>query len=91
MNSSVGYEWDVKIVTANRIWEVPTPTRKLLEQVWAKFNRSPFEKREADDLKPPPSDWRVQLNEFFSRMTNRIPSGTARTFMANGTVIEAPD
>ncbi len=90
MNSSVGYEWDVKIVTADKVWEVSSETKKLVEQVWAKFNRSPFEKRQADDIKPPPRDWNQRLNEYFSRMTNRIPKGKVRTLMANGSTVEGP-
>jgi hypothetical protein len=88
MNSSVGYEWDAKIVTAEKIWEVPPHIRKLLEQVWAKFNRSPFQKREPDDLKNPPRDWHEQLNVYFSKMTGRIPRGKMRTVMASGAIIE---
>jgi 20S proteasome alpha/beta subunit len=90
MDPTIGYEWDAKVVTADRIFEIPTPTKKLVEQVWAKFNRSPFEKRESDDLNPPPRDWPQQLNIFFSRMTNRIPDGRARTFRTNGNVTEGP-
>ncbi len=51
----------------------------MVESVWSKFNRSPFEKRKKDDLNPPPRDWPETLNLYFSRMTNRIPNGKMRT------------
>lgn len=88
MNSSVGYEWDVKVLTANGIHEVPAPTRKLIEQVWAKYNRSPFEKREPDDLRNPPRDWAKQLSHFFSRMTGRVPLNMVRTVKDDGSTFD---
>jgi hypothetical protein len=88
MNSSVGYDWDVKIVTAGKVWSVSPLMKKLIERVWVKYNRSPFDKREKDDEKPPPRDWDTELNAYFSRMTNRIPRGKVRTLMANGKLIE---
>jgi len=84
MDPTIGYDWDAKIVTADKIWEVPSPTCKLVEQVWTKYNRSPFEKREPDDMKNPPRDWREQLSAFFSRMTGRVPHGKARELRING-------
>jgi hypothetical protein len=90
MDPTIGYEWDAKIITAEKIYEVPSNICKLLERVWAKFNRSPFEKREPDDLKSPPSDWREQLSDHFSRMTGRIPFGHARVVRADGSATDEP-
>jgi hypothetical protein len=66
MSAFVGYEWDAKVLYAGRcIFNFTDEPKKLFERVWAKYNRSPFEKRDKDDLKSPPTDWK-QTFEFIS-------------------------
>jgi len=74
MASGVGYEWDAKILVKGRcIFEMTDEPKKLIEKVWAKFNRSPFDKRRKDDLSPPPRDWNEALEEL-TKSTMQIAS-----------------
>ncbi len=69
MAVGVGYEWDATVITAfgdETIARVPIdkPTKELIERAWAKHNRSPFEKREKDDIPNPPKDWKNVLLDY---------------------------
>ncbi|SRR6266581_6091585 len=65
MASGVGYEWDAKILVKGRcIFELTEEPKKLVEKVWAKFNRSPFEKRTKEDLPSPPANWKKAFEEL---------------------------
>ena len=67
--AGVGYEWDVKVLYRGRlIFDFTDEPKKLFERVWSKYNRSPFDKREKDDLPSPPHDWRKALEEISKDM-----------------------
>jgi hypothetical protein len=57
----VGYDWEMRSITCAGAVSLHTNPKALLESVWSKFNRSPFEKREEDDPPEPPDDWETQL------------------------------
>ena len=57
----VGYDWEMRLITCAGAVSLHTNPKALLESVWSKFNRSPFEKREEDDPPEPPDDWETQL------------------------------
>jgi len=60
----VGYEWEMRLVTSRKAVPLVADAKPLLEKVWSKHNRSPFEKREKDDLPNPPKDWKDRLKRF---------------------------
>jgi len=65
MSQGVGYEWDAMVILENGFHEVPEGIKKLIEKVWARGNRSPFEKyNPKEDLKGPPKDWKKRLSDF---------------------------
>jgi len=65
MAAGVGYDWDVKVLYSRRcIFDFTEGPKKLIERVWAKFNRSPFDKRQKDDLPQPPSDWKKAMEDI---------------------------
>lgn len=67
MAVGVGYEWDAEIIIQGNVDTVSVPDniKKLIEQVWAKSNRSPFQlKKEPDDFPDPPAKWRDKLREW---------------------------
>jgi hypothetical protein len=66
LNANVGYEWDAQVIVAgiNKPVFIPRETQKLIERVWVKATRSPFEKRTKEDAAPPPSNWRDELSTF---------------------------
>jgi 20S proteasome alpha/beta subunit len=74
MSAGVGYEWDVKVLHAGRIiFDFTDGPKKLIEKVWAKYNRSPFDKRGKDDLGAPPRDWK----QVFQDISNDIAAVAA--------------
>jgi hypothetical protein len=65
MNFFVGYDWDAYLLCGGRVKTVPPKAKPLLDRVWAKRNRSPFNKtRDPDDLPGPPRNWEVQLRRI---------------------------
>jgi hypothetical protein len=51
MSAYVGYEWDACFIQGSHVRELLPDAKPLLDEVWAKRNRSPFKKkREPDDL-----------------------------------------
>jgi hypothetical protein len=65
MASGVGYEWDATILVKGRCtFQLTEEPKKLIERVWAKFNRSPFDKRKKEDYPPPPTDWKEAFEEL---------------------------
>jgi hypothetical protein len=64
MAPGVGYEWDMHLITAARAIPLRPEAKPLLEQVWLKHARSPFEKRKKDDLPDPPKDWELKLRRL---------------------------
>ncbi len=67
MAVGVGYEWDAEVMIAgkpDRSTIVPKEIKELIEQAWAKYNRSPFENRKKDDIPSPPTKWRKKLEDW---------------------------
>lgn len=65
MASGVGYAWDAAVITQAGIKEVPATVKDLVEKVWAKSNRSPFEEyNKKEDMPLPPEDWQKRLRRF---------------------------
>jgi hypothetical protein len=70
MAIGVGYEWDACVITnfdsgmRRTIVSIEKGIKELIKRVWAKYNRSPFEKRKADDLPNPPRNWRETLLHY---------------------------
>ena len=65
MASGVGYAWDAAVITAAGIKEVPTRIKDLIEKIWAKYTRSPFEQHnQKQDIALPPEDWQKKLQSF---------------------------
>jgi hypothetical protein len=53
---------------------VPDDIDNLVERVWAEHERSPFDKREEDDLDKPPRNWKSQLKKYCdSIMPSALP------------------
>jgi hypothetical protein len=61
MAPGVGYEWEMRLITAVKAVPLHDGAKPLLDKVWVKYSRSPFEKRKNDDLPNPPKDWEMQL------------------------------
>jgi hypothetical protein len=65
MDPSVGYEWDAVIILGGKLgaYAVPDDIKKLIEEIWEKYNRSPF-KKQKKEVKPSLKKWPEQLQEF---------------------------
>lgn len=64
MAAGVGYQWDgvVALHHETPFVVITDRAKELLERAWAKFNRSPFEKRDRKkDLPNPPRNWEQEL------------------------------
>lgn len=66
MAPSVGYEWEMRLVTAAGAKPLHEDAKPLLDRIWTKYCRSPFEKRKKDDLPSPPKDWEKRLRTLVS-------------------------
>jgi hypothetical protein len=64
MTPTVGYEWDAVVIRAGKMTEVPKDIKELVENIWGKFNRSPFDKFDPKEHTSVPQDWRDQLERF---------------------------
>jgi hypothetical protein len=72
MAVGVGYEWDAVIVMENGFHDVPENIKELIESVWAKYNRSPFETyNPKEDKKGPPKNWQSVLNDFSMSLSQK--------------------
>lgn len=80
MSQGVGYEWDAVIILPNNgFHDVPVEIKKLIEQVWAKANRSPFDKFDPkEDKSGPPRDWKERLSKFFASLAAKPKLLTAK-------------
>lgn len=78
MAVGVGFDWEMQVVTKDRIVEVNKDAKELIEKVWAKSTRSPFDKRQKDDVANPPRDWRQTLERYFGLIMENpdVTSGT---------------
>ena len=69
MSPHVGYEWDAWVMFPGTLGThlIPKSIKKLIEKVWSKYQRSPFERYDPKEDSPgPPRDWKEQLEEFSS-------------------------
>ncbi len=64
MAPGVGYDWEMRLITATGAVPLHEKAKPLLERVWSKYNRSPFKKREKDDLPNPPIGWETKLRHL---------------------------
>ena len=80
MSQGVGYEWDATVILPhNGFHQVPEDIKKLIERVWAKANRSPFEKYDPkEDKKAPPPNWRKMLSDFSLELSRKEKLYTAQ-------------
>jgi hypothetical protein len=71
---SVGYEWDAWILVHSGIYEVPKQVKELIESVWSKYQRSPFEKYDSKiHTKGPKADWRRDLSDYAETFVSPKP------------------
>jgi hypothetical protein len=66
MAVGVGYEWDATVVLGGVLGsqEVSKEIKELIEKVWGKVNRSPFDKFDPKEHLSAPRDWKKQLTEY---------------------------
>ena len=77
LTPSVGYEWDAWVYLPGKLktHEVPKDKKDLIEQGWAKSNRSPFEIHDPKKhIELPPENWKEQLQEYSETIIMREPS-----------------
>lgn len=68
MVPGVGYDWDAVVITGGKSHDVPKDIKELIETVWGKANRSPFEKFDPKEHEKVPKDWREKLEKFSSSL-----------------------
>jgi hypothetical protein len=79
MAAGVGYAWDAAIITEAGIKEVPIRIKELIEKVWAKYTRSPFDKYDKKEHMPlPPDDWQDKLRSFRDSIMGPIFKGRSK-------------
>jgi hypothetical protein len=61
---SVGYEWDAVIVTRSNAFVVPPEIKEIIEKVWGKYSRSPFDKFNPKEHWATPKKWKERLEEY---------------------------
>jgi hypothetical protein len=71
MAPGVGYEWEMRIVTPSGAVPLHQRAKPLLDSIWSKYNRSPFEERKKDDPPNPPKDWQKQLRQLVAASLQR--------------------
>jgi hypothetical protein len=76
MAAGVGYEWDAYLVTDAGSVPMDPDMKPIIDRVWAKANRSPFDKRKKDDLPNPPTDWPVRLAKMAAAMFRKLGIAT---------------
>jgi hypothetical protein len=65
MDANVGFDWDAALIWGGGVYPVTKHIIRLMDSVWFRFARSPFEwdRRRADDPDDPPNDWENLLRE----------------------------
>jgi hypothetical protein len=80
MAPGVGYEWDAAIIIPENGNSVVRPVEKkiknLVERAWFDKSLSPYEKRDKDDLKAPPANWKSQAKDYMKNSILPKPSST---------------
>ncbi len=64
MAPGVGYDWEMRLITGTGAVPLHEQAKPLLERVWTKYNRSPFETRKKDDPPHPPAGWQIKLRHM---------------------------
>jgi len=79
MAVGVGYEWDAVVILKNGYHDVTQEIKDLIEQVWGKFNRSPFEPyNRKEHMKPPPRDWPEKLDSLIASLIEKPTNPNTR-------------
>jgi hypothetical protein len=76
MASSVGYEWDAVVIVGGKAHDVPKDIKELLEAVWGKANRSPFDKFDRKEDQTVPKKWKETLGKYCNGLV--VAAGTAK-------------
>lgn len=73
MAIGVGYEWDATVVLGGMLGahDVPKDIKEIIEKVWGRANRSPFEKFDSKEHESVPRDWKEQLESFSIRVITK--------------------
>lgn len=79
MAPGVGYDWEMRSITAAGAVPLRDEAKPLLEQVWVKYSRSPFEKRKKDDEPNPPKDWEKKLRNLVAASIQRCEPDKVRS------------
>jgi hypothetical protein len=80
MAIGVGYEWDAVLIQRNGYHDVTDKIKKLIERVWVKFSRSPFEKyNRKEDMEPPPKNWEEELDSLIAALVAKPTNPSTRT------------
>lgn len=68
MTPYVSGGWDAAILVPGHIHVVPEEIKDILDKAWVEYDRSPYFVREADDLDPPPPDWKDKMSNYVNRL-----------------------
>jgi hypothetical protein len=79
MAPGVGYEREMRLITGAGAVPLRDEAKPLLERVWVKHSRSPFERRKKDDSPNPPRDWEAKLRRLVAASLQRCEPGEVRT------------
>jgi hypothetical protein len=79
MSQGVGYEWDAVVILPNNgFHDVPEHIKKLIEKVWGKATRSPFDRFDPKEHYSLPRNWKAQLSDFFTSLSGKPKLLTAK-------------
>lgn len=79
MAVGVGYEWDAVVILRNGYHDVTEEIKNLIEQAWAKFNRSPFESYDRNKhMELPPKDWKEKLDSLITSLVEKPTNPNTR-------------
>jgi 20S proteasome alpha/beta subunit len=79
MAVGVGYEWDAVVILKNGYHDVTQEIKELIEQVWGRFNRSPFERYDRKEHPlPPPRDWQGKLDSLIAALVEKPTNPNTR-------------
>ena len=68
----VGYESDACVILPNGAHNVPKEIMEIIERLWGKANRSPFDKYSSKIFeKGPPKNWKEKLAEFSNSIAKK--------------------
>ncbi len=79
MAPGVGYEWEMRLITRAGAVPLRDEAKSLLDSIWLKYNRSPFEKRKKDDFPNPPRDWQMRLRNMVAASLQQCEPDAVRS------------